>query len=346
MLSPNPSPAPTDDEWRALYEAANAFYALKPWQWFDDNQIFGIYHSESHTVAYCCIMGALGEVLALGVYLGNRGYSGLKALMESGQDWASMEDAYAHQYALVASFENRNDLSRADREVIRRLGYKYRGRQSWPCFRFYEPGYVPSPISGEQARLLRTALEQAQHIVEEYRRQPEALRARPGYVLVRRPPSAGHQWVNVWEQEPPRTYPLEPAARPDKGVIKLARSLPWLDTAWDVDIFYLPITIGGPRERGQMPRTALVVDHESGMILGVLLEDDHFIERVFHAIIQTMRKMGGKPQALYVRQHLVALLLSPLAEALGIELVEVRLLPLVTEARRGLIASLRDHTSL
>ncbi|MCY0899743.1 MAG: hypothetical protein OWU33_12570 [Firmicutes bacterium] len=344
-MSASHSETPTDEEWRALYDAANKFYALKPWQWFDDDQIFGIYHPETGVVGYCCIMGALGEVLALGVYLGARGYSGLKALMESGNDWASMEDAYAHQYALMASYEDRDYLSNADRQVIRRLAYKYRGRQAWPCFRFYEPGYLPSAISGIQARQLTHALEHACEIVEDYHQHPEALTARRGKVLVRRPDESQRQWMNVWEAEPPLTYPTEPAARPDAGLIKLARNLPLLDAVWDIDIFYLPITIGTPRERPQMPRTALIVDHETGMILSVFLEDDHFVERVWHTIIQTMRKMGGKPQAFFVRQRSVAALLAHLSQSLGIELVEFRLLPQLTEARRGLVESLRDRSS-
>ena len=342
LADPRPT-APNDDEWRALYNAASGFFALKPWQWLDDDHLFGVYDEEGDTVGYACILGALGEVLGLGVYPGPRGYSGLRALMESGTDGASMDDAVAHQYALMASFDDRRDLSAADLQVIRRLGMTYRGRQSWPSFRFYEPGYWPSPLSSAQARFLTRALHEAAIVAQQYRNTADALTQRPGQILVRRPNRSRSEWVSSWEPAPALQYPTESTATMDVGFIKLGRTLPFFDAVWEIDFFYLPITIGDPQDRPKMPRACLVVDHETGLILNVELEEDHFIERVWHALIQTMRKAGGKPRAFWVRQTAVALPLVQFAESLGIELLEMRALPQITEARRGLLASLRER---
>ena len=44
---------------------------------------------------------------------------------------------------LQASFEDRNELRDKDRQVIKELGLKFRGRQAWPMFRSYRTGLCP-----------------------------------------------------------------------------------------------------------------------------------------------------------------------------------------------------------
>jgi hypothetical protein len=41
---------------------------------------------------------------------------------------------------LQASFEDRNMLHQQDRDTIKSLGLKFRGRNAWPMFRTYRPG--------------------------------------------------------------------------------------------------------------------------------------------------------------------------------------------------------------
>ena len=67
---------PTLDEWRELYAAAVAFRDLRPWEWMCGTDLFGVLSPETGQVGYCCIMGEMGEYLALVVYMGTRGFSG------------------------------------------------------------------------------------------------------------------------------------------------------------------------------------------------------------------------------------------------------------------------------
>ena len=67
---------PADDkgsslmEWKELYTAAVELKKIEPWAWMYDSDIFGVLNPASGEIGYCCIMGALGEVYALAVYLG------------------------------------------------------------------------------------------------------------------------------------------------------------------------------------------------------------------------------------------------------------------------------------
>ena len=85
-------------------------------------------------------MGNLGEHLAVAHYLGAEGIEGFWRMNEGVSDVA--EDIFRVPH-LQASFEDRNVLTQKDRDEIKALVLKFRGRQAWPMFRSYRPGFYP-----------------------------------------------------------------------------------------------------------------------------------------------------------------------------------------------------------
>jgi hypothetical protein len=132
---------PSLDEWRALYEAAEAFKKARCWEWMYKDDLFGVMDPETGEIAYCCIMGELGEHFALGAYLSPEGLQSIFDMAEKADDYSP--DLLFMQKCLMASFEDREDLEAKDREVIKELGLRFRGRNQWPRFRSYEPGLFP-----------------------------------------------------------------------------------------------------------------------------------------------------------------------------------------------------------
>ena len=157
--------APTLEEWKDLYEAAKLFKNMAPWRWMVDADVFGIEDPESGEIGYCCVMGALGEVLGLVVYIGSEGLS-LFQEIQSGKTSSEEDDVHLRQKCLAIIFEDREMLDKQDLNVIKTLGLKFRGRQSWPCFRSHRPGYVPWFLTGSEARYLNLALRYTMLIAE------------------------------------------------------------------------------------------------------------------------------------------------------------------------------------
>jgi len=182
--------SPSIQEWRDLYDAAREFKKIESWNWMWDSDIFGVQNPVSGEIGYCCIMGKLGEHFALAVYLGTEGLEGYSKVQLEEVDPYSI-DAFHLQKCLMASFEDREFLRKEDLQVIKRLGLKFRGRDSWPLFRNYWPGYFPWYLTSEEAKYLTIALHQTIDVALRFKNDPEMLT----------PPAENQYLVRVPEKE-------------------------------------------------------------------------------------------------------------------------------------------------
>jgi len=154
--------SPSIPEWKDLYNAAIEFKQIECWNWMEDSDLFGVQNPEDGEIGYCCVLGALGEVFGLAVYLGAEGLNEYLKV-QSGEIAPKDFDA-VHQRCLLASFEDRRLLQRPDLEVIKKLGLKFRGSKSWSLFRSYQPGYYPWYLNKKEAIFLTIALQQAKEV--------------------------------------------------------------------------------------------------------------------------------------------------------------------------------------
>jgi len=135
------------------------------------------------------VMGNLGEHYALGVYLGAEGLATYLQI-QSGVFEPPDISALLIQKCLMASYEDREFLEQPDRALIKELGLKFRGRNAWPLFRSYRPGYHPWFVTNTEARFLTIALVQAVDVALRLKHDPQLLT----------PPRKGHYLVRVSEQ--------------------------------------------------------------------------------------------------------------------------------------------------
>ncbi len=324
------SNTPSTEAWRALYKSAGEFKSLAPWQWMDDTQLFGVRDPASGEVGYCCVLGAGCSVYGLVVYLGALG---LKNYLLSQQ--GPPEGMYPES-CLTAFFEDREDLMTQDREVIRQLGLKFRGRAAWPCFRSAHLGYLPWLVSPSEASYLATALEQALFVAKALLETPDLLgaaRAKQGYVRERGPD--GH-WRAVWAQYPPPP-PKPPHALADPlRVERLRKDMALFAGSWEVHLASLPVTLTDA-ERPYYPRMLLCVDHQSGFVFhsdivpsyeGQAKLQDRFLE-----MLETAQM---RPREVRLKSPDLKEVLEPLAARLGIVVRRVKRLPALEEALAAL----------
>ena len=57
-------------ELKSLYEAADEFERLQPWEWISEYQLLVVEDPETHIMGFCCIIGNKSDERGLKVYLG------------------------------------------------------------------------------------------------------------------------------------------------------------------------------------------------------------------------------------------------------------------------------------
>jgi hypothetical protein len=139
---------PDTREWRRLYEATVRVKGISPWEWMTEADVFGVQNPETGELGFVSVMGMLGEHYAVSLYLGSEGIHGYLNLQELGP-FADPE-ALIQIPQLQASFEDREQLDKRDREVIKELGLKFRGRNAWPWFRSYRTSFSRGSWSPER----------------------------------------------------------------------------------------------------------------------------------------------------------------------------------------------------
>lgn len=234
-----------------------------------------------------------------------------------------------------ATFEDREDVSAAQRRHIRELGLSYRGRQAWPSVRVHEPGYAPGEPDDDALSFLCLALYVTMYAAERMREQPDFL-SRGDSMLVLSPGANG-RWAESTHQprgKPPAVpAPFDYAAIVRQAGIQVAEP----SGTWDIDFFYLPGFVSAGRgERAYNPRVAIVVDATSKLILKTFMEaPDSFLRQAQIELFNLL--VRARPAIIRVRHADAVAMLRSMARAFGCRLVTADSVPAADHVRRELI---------
>jgi hypothetical protein len=334
---------PTTVNWKALYQAALDFKEIEAWTWMYDSDVFGVQDPVTREIGYCCIMGNLGEMFALALYLGSEGLeSYLRIASEPPLDPSEAFEELMSQKCLMASFANRDELVKEDRQVIKRLGLKFRGRNAWPLFRSYRPAYHPWYLTADEARFLTLALQQAREVCLRFREDP-ALFDPPNddlwFVRVPEETKQGFSWKDAWlepallEEEDLPTVPID-----ELRLARLKKAAQFMDAIWEMDFFLSPSAVQKSKgERPYYPYLTMTVDHRSGFIFGTdLASPETYLEEFPWRFVAMAERLKKLPTELWVEREDAYDLLEPITSRLGIELYLVDELESLEEARTAL----------
>jgi hypothetical protein len=334
---------PTTEEWRTLYERTLAFRDMAPWEWMADSDNFGVENPETGEIGYCSIMGAAGEHFALAVYRVTEGLHVLRGMQtRAPTDFVHPLDLLVTQKCLMPSLEDREMLTKRDREQIRTLGLKFRGRNAWPQFRSYEPGYEPWYLTGPEARFLTIALEQTLVRAPRLRDDPHLL-PRPTFdgpvlVLVRGDDGTWRDSLRKPDPLPPKEAPA--IALDDPRIESLHRLPQAVRGTLEVDKFTVP----GPimdEARPYFAQMLMIIKPDAGMLLaGEIAHPREALVKLQDVFTGVLTTIGGRPRQIKVRNPDVQAALEPLAERLNIRVRVSKTLPAIEEAQEGLLAFL------
>ena len=329
-------------EWRTLYESAVRIKEISPWEWMTETDVFGVRSPESGELGFVSVMGLLGEHYAVSLYLGSEGIHGFLDLQEMGP-FADPE-ALIQIPQIQASFENREELDKRDREVIKELGLKFRGRNAWPMFRSYRPSLFPWFLEARQVRFLSCALEQLADVAPRFREDSSLLEPSGGdSYLLRAPRQEGGR--RLWEDASTGVPPLDAPpieVEMEASKIEALGRLPRGEVRLEVDFFMSPAPVQDEGDRPYFPHMLLVVDAGSGMVLGSDLLAPHpspeaMWGQVPENLAEQLFAVELAPEKVSVDSELLFELLEPLASEAGFDPELSPSLPGLELARENLL---------
>lgn len=349
MLLKDTATVLTTEETKRLYDLAVQVKTLAPWEWMDETEVFGVQHPDTGGLGFVSVMGMAGEHFAIALYLDAEGLYGFRRLEAAGDEMMPHEVLEIGQ--LQASFEDREMLDKADRDAMKQLGFKFRGRHAYPMFRSYRPGFMPWYVTAEEAGFLIYALEQTLVVAPRVRDEPEILFAEEDedaedeICLVRVPRREGERIE--WDDQMMRVPQPTPTCLPvmlDLEVIGRLKQSPRRALSLEIDLLGMPMSIGAKGERPSMPYMLMLADGRTGVIVGFeLMKVETTLDEMRAEIPNTLARLlagtgesGLVPQEIVVRAETLYELLKPLAATLNIKLRQAGSLPSIEMAMNAM----------
>ena len=337
---------PSLKDWKSLYDAAIAFRNIEPWEWMKETDIFGVQNPQTGEIGYCCIMGELGEVLAIAVYLGTEGLEGYLNIRR-GQIQHDDPDSLFIQNCLMLSFENRKLVQEDDREIINELGLKFRGKNAWPVFRRYEPGYFPWFLNRDEVLYMTNALQQATDICLRFKDDAKLFRApdKNQYLIrVAEEKNGRVSWKDEWRKPSLLEKKDQGFYKPvdEVRIQRLKKTVKSTHAIWEIDFFYAPTPVL-EGERPFFPYAIMIIDHDTGFILDMhLAETRPYQEEFLDQFLNCIETTSVIPLEILARKEEAVKLLETYASRLNIRLSRVKKLQNIDHARREMAKHLRS----
>ena len=337
---------PSMEQWQRLYDLAEQIKALKPWMILAETDLFGVRDPESGVDSFISVMGSGGEHLAVAVYIGVE--SLFQFWMLQDPDIGAPPEMVLAIRQLQLSFEDRDDLDKDDIELIRTLQRKYRGKQAWPAFRSFLPGYLPWQIDASEASLLIYALEQTIDVVTRAMKDVSLLEPPDNDTYLIRVPKV-IDGALIWEDQLIAVQPPKPAeyAVPIRSdLLEQMKKLPKRKkSSFEMEFFPLPQPVADESGRPYLPTVLLAVDDNSGMILinEMIPPAVGLIETILQvpqALAKGLVKLGYVPGVIKVQNPMAAEMAKFLQDATGWKVKQQNELKMLNSALNFLMSSM------
>lgn len=332
---------PSLQDWRYLYNTANAFKKLECWKWMTDSDLFGVQDPATGDISYCCIMGMNEEFYGLAAYSSRGLDTYLK--IQSGDILPGDDDIMFLQDCLILSFEDRKYVQNEDMKIIKDLALKFRGRNQWPIFRSYKPGYHPWFPTKDEVVFFEVVLAQAIDVATRFRKNRDLFKPPTnGMYLVRVPAQKGGSliWKDEWCNPVPVKsdgFNTEPINEIHIRRIKKARYRQY--GILELDFFFTPAPVQENRgQRPYYPYALVLVDHDSGLVLDMALtpqeEWQTTLQTKLLAHIDTSKTV---PARMLVKREEIAVFLQPILSMLNVKLSIINPLKNIDNFKKALL---------
>lgn len=314
------------EQWRTLYEAATNIKELKPWEKFWDMDLIGIRDGAEEDTVFFSILGRGGDCYGITVY---EGYEGLNSfLMLAMQQSMNLSPQYAmsQQKNLTCYWGNREELSTKQRNIIKELGYKYRGKNQWLYFLSFEPGYCPYNMDADEVQRMSRYLQDLEFALRCYDQMETEVDFAEGNMFLLTFGKERKTWDFGQAPLPFTAFQFGSLMITDEELLADLAKAPSCDVVLEADISVLGASVSDKKyDRPANPALSLLGEARSGMMLKFeMLEpgDDPVV--MLAEILIGFILNAGAPKEVKVSNVIVEAGLEQICDVCGIRLRRVK----------------------
>lgn len=308
-----------DPDFEMLLQQASELNKLKPWKYFDNEQIFALKLEAVEAMFFVSIIGAGNEEFGVLLFDEELGYASLAEILSQR---ALSEEFHINFSALSLNFVDRKELEDEDYLLIKDYGFSFRGKKNWPQFRSYFAGSVPDLPTYAEVEVMKMLLTGVIEI---------AKLAKAGYTLPLLEPSVYPAFSIDASCQLIEPFVLQVKERKlgsiEIDVNDLERAQfkrkQKVQLQMEFELFYLPYPVADEEqeERPYYPVVCIVMDRMTGEVLAHDILPFPKVpftqQQVFWKL---MMEFPVRPEKVFVTKDMQKVL-APLAKLLNVELV-------------------------
>ena len=336
-----------------LYEVAFRYKKAGLWKKLWDNDVFAV-KLKSGEIGYISIMGQNGEYNALGLYIGEEGFGSYRIIANAGGPTGSPfkdHELLLQQRCLQAALETKEDLMPEEVEEVRAYakanGIKLTGKNAYPQFIKYEPGYHPWKVqTKEDTDALYEALLASCLLAEALKTaSPESIginSIHPDTMEVPLFEVKGETLVSLGFAPLPGNLDMhyDPVIAENQIALAAVKKLP-RKGIWETELLCMMEPVqNSPEETPYYPMLLLVVESKSGYVLPVPLVDhaEKRPQEVLQAFANAWKSQGCHPKEIRCRDERTYALLRDFCEKTDVKVsIYKKAMPALDEAEEALL---------
>ena len=324
------------EKWGKLYEIATEIKEMKPWEYFWDMDIINLTDKD----VYISILGRGGEIYGISFYEGEQGFDKFKLLASQQELNISPQMAMYMQDNLTLYLGDREELSKKQRDIIKELGYKYRGRNQWLYFMSFKTNYMPYNLDNDEVERMTKYLLSLKNALELYLKEKPQIDFENEYMLcysdkIKKITAKKINFVDIG-------FNGIQMADNDELIDEL-KKLPKTLGTLEIDIFPMFMAVNDKSyDRPANPSMCMIVDKKSGIVMASEMSTPKtgIFGNFANTIISTFFRYG-LPKRINICNSITGSILEELCDMLSIKLGYEDYLPSLDEAEESLMRFMR-----
>ncbi len=335
--------APSLQVMESLYVLAAELFDRQPWDLISDSELI-LVETAPKELGFCSLMGELGEVIGLQVFLGTEGYRLFQRIQKG--DAMTGGEFFALNHGLMVEFVEKNELEMPDKHLLKAMGHPSGKGMVAPKFRAGRPGYHPWYVTEGEAKLLADCIRSVIAMIDVMKEHAEVefWAKEDRYPLITLDESKKQYHVRLVDiPELPLPMPKMPVLD-DERIQRIRRRHFPSKGVIQIDHFYGIAPIGGAKERKSCIRMAIAIDADTAMAYPPEVASPEILtgDVLTSVLLNAIETVKSLPEEVQVSSREYKMLLTPLADSLGFPIKFAPSLPALEFARNSILEMMGD----